>query len=117
VGPATADAYLRFARAARADDALRSAATVELGEVVVPAAQAGRQPDEAAPYLELELGTLPEIAAPKVKPKQLSTGASPLTIQHGSDGFRLTCTGCGQSSQSVKFRWQVHEQTVTCRCD
>ncbi len=117
VGAGAADAYLRFARATSDDDTLRAAAKDELGDLV-PEPTPGRGPaPDVAPYLEIELGELPEIAAPKAKPKQLSTGASPLTIQHGSDGFRLTCTGCGQSSKPVKFRWQVQDETVTCRCD
>lgn len=110
IGVEAADAYLRFARH-QPDDALRDAAQRVLGD---------HRPEpgpDLAPYLEIELADLPEIAKPKAVPKRLSTGASPLAIQHGSDGFRLTCTGCGQSSPPVKFRWQVQDETVTCRCE
>ena len=43
-----------------------------------PAPAAGRR--DSAPYLELELAELPQIAKPKVEPKRLSTGQVPLEI-------------------------------------
>ncbi|HEY3671556.1 MAG TPA: DEAD/DEAH box helicase [Acidimicrobiia bacterium] len=70
-----------------------------------------------APYLELALSNLPEIAKPKVQPKRLSTGQAPLEIEQVDAGWRLTCTGCGASSPAVQFRWQVLDETVDCRCD
>ncbi|MDY7104018.1 MAG: DEAD/DEAH box helicase [Actinomycetota bacterium] len=109
VGVETAYAHLRFAR--HGDPALGAVAEQELAD---------RLPEpgpDAAPYVEIELAVLPEISAPKARPKRLSTGESPLAIRAVADGFRLTCTGCGRSSQPVRFRWQVHEQTVACCCE
>lgn len=112
VGREAADAYLRFARGA-ADEGLRAAAWRELGR---HRPEPGPEPG-ATPYLEMPLVELPDVAQPKPEPKRLSTGASPLAIRPVADGFRLTCTGCGQSSRPVRFRWQVHDETVACRCD
>jgi RNA polymerase primary sigma factor len=109
VGVETAYAYLRFARYSA--ETLGAVAELELADRL-PAPG----PD-AAPYLEVELTVLPEIGVPKATPKRLSTGASPLAIRHVADGFRLTCIGCGRSSRAVRFRWQVHEETVACGCD
>lgn len=108
VGVEAADAYLRFARRP-IDEALRAAAQRELGDRLP-------HPDPTS-YLDIPLADLPEIATPKVKPKRLSTGTSPVAIRPAANGFKLTCTGCGQSSKPVRFRWQVHEETVACRCD
>ncbi len=70
-----------------------------------------------APYLEVQVVELPEIAAPRAKPKRLSTGEAPLEIARVGDEWRISCTGCGETSAPVKFRWQVLDQTVDCRCD
>jgi superfamily II DNA or RNA helicase len=75
------------------------------------------RPDPDAPYLEVELAELPEIAAPKVKPKRLSTGHAPLEIARIGSAWRVSCTGCGEASPPVQFRWQALEETVVCRCD
>jgi RNA polymerase primary sigma factor len=107
VGAVEADAYLRFAR--RPSAALREAAAEIAVDLPVP------DPDEA-PYLEIESAEMPEIATPKVEPHKLSTGTSPLAIQAVEKGFRLVCTGCGEASDPVALRFQVHEQTVACRC-
>lgn len=72
---------------------------------------------DAGPYLEIALTDLPEIATPKVQPKRLSTGQAPLEIEQVAAGWRLRCTGCGASSPTVQFRWQVLDETVDCRCD
>jgi RNA polymerase primary sigma factor len=74
------------------------------------------EPDDA-PYLDIELPELPEIATPTVKPKRLSTGQAPLAITQTASGWRIHCTGCGESSPFVQFRWQALEESVTCRCD
>ena len=74
-----------------------------------------RVPD--APYLEVELTTLPRVATPKVRPKRLSTGEAPLEIARVGSEWRIRCTGCGEASPLVQFRWQALDQTVTCRCD
>jgi hypothetical protein len=69
-----------------------------------------------APYLELIRLELPEIAQPKVEPRRLSTGQAPLEISAVADGWQMSCTGCGETSVLVQYRWQVLEQTVACRC-
>ncbi len=75
------------------------------------------QPEAGAPYLELELASLPRIAKPRVKPKLLSTGKAPLEIARIGSEWRISCTGCGEASPPVQFRWQVLDQTVACLCD
>ena len=75
------------------------------------------QPNPDAPYLEVELAHLPTIANPRVKPRRLSTGHAPLEIARIGSGWRISCTGCGEASPLVQFRWQVLDQTVPCRCD
>ncbi|MEZ5235495.1 MAG: helicase-related protein [Acidimicrobiales bacterium] len=72
--------------------------------------------DAVGLYLELDFEELPVIAKPKVEPKKLSTGQAPLEIAALDDGFRMRCTGCGEVSEPVRFRWQVLDQTVQCRC-
>ena len=75
------------------------------------------KPTEAAPqYLELSLSNLPPVATPKVAPKRLSTGEVALEIARVGDAWRISCTGCGEASPLVQFRWQVLDQTVHCRC-
>jgi superfamily II DNA or RNA helicase len=75
------------------------------------------RPKRDAPYLELELANLPKIAKPRVEPKRLSTGQAPLEIARIGSAWRISCTGCGEASPLVQFRWQVLDQTVACRCD
>jgi RNA polymerase primary sigma factor len=76
------------------------------------------KPAAAAPrYLEVSLSNLPTVRAPKVAPKRLSTGESALEIARVGDGWLIRCTGCGETSPMVRFRWQVLDQTVECRCD
>jgi hypothetical protein len=75
------------------------------------------RPAPDAPYLELDLANLPQIAKPRVQPKRLSTGQAPLEIARVGSGWRISCTGCGEASPPVEFRWQVLDQTVACRCD
>lgn len=75
------------------------------------------RPKRDAPYLELELANLPQIAKPRVEPKRLSTGQAPLEIARIGSAWRISCTGCGEASPLVQFRWQVLDQTVACRCD
>jgi superfamily II DNA or RNA helicase len=73
------------------------------------------EPD--APYLEVTLTEVPEIAKPKVQPKRLSTGQAPIEIARVDDAWLIRCTGCGEASRLVQFRWQALEQTIDCRCD
>ena len=75
------------------------------------------RPKRGAPYLELELAHLPQIAKPRAEPKRLSTGQAPLEIARVGSAWRISCTGCGEASPLVEFRWQVLDQTVACRCD
>ncbi|MCU1483536.1 MAG: repair helicase, partial [Actinomycetia bacterium] len=75
------------------------------------------RPEHDAPYLEVELAQLPEIAEPKVKPKRLSTGHAPLEIARTGSAWRISCTGCGEASPLVQFRWQALEESVVCRCE
>jgi RNA polymerase primary sigma factor len=74
-------------------------------------------PTSEVPYLEPELTTLPEVRKPKVEPQRLSTGEFALEIVQGQSGWQSRCTGCGESSPAVQFRWQVLDQTVPCRCN
>jgi RNA polymerase primary sigma factor len=74
------------------------------------------QPGDPASYLELELSDLPRITKPRVKPRLLSTGHAPLEIARRGPAWRISCTGCGEASPPVQFRWQVLDQTVPCRC-
>ncbi len=74
------------------------------------------EPSTTATYLEVELGDLPRITKPRVKPKQLSTGQVALEIARIGDAWRISCTGCGEGSPPVQFRWQVLDQTVPCKC-
>ena len=46
----------------------------------------------------------------------LSTGREPLEIARIGSAWRISCTGCGEASPLVEFRWQVLDQTVACRC-
>jgi superfamily II DNA or RNA helicase len=74
------------------------------------------QLSDTASYLELELSELPRVTKPRVKPKRLSTGQVALEIARIGDAWRISCTGCGEGSPPVQFRWQVLDQTVPCRC-
>lgn len=75
------------------------------------------RPDGAPTYLSLELTNLPPITKPRVEPRRLSTGHLPLEIARIGSAWRISCTGCGEASPVVQFRWQVLDQTVACRCD
>jgi hypothetical protein len=74
------------------------------------------RPNADTPYLELELANLPVVKKPKVEPTRHSTGQVALEIARAGSGWRISCTGCGESSAPVEFRWQVLDQTVPCRC-
>jgi superfamily II DNA or RNA helicase len=105
--PSTAYALLAFGTDPMGDDARLDTLSARLPQP---------EPDDA-PYLEIELPDLPEIATPAAKPKRLSTGHVPLEIARVGDGWRIRCTGCGESSPTVAFRWQALEESVVCRCD
>jgi hypothetical protein len=109
LGAEEAYALLRFTRR-QAAPALRAAALELLGPRLAVV------PPDGSPYLEPELAALPTIATPKVAPKRLSTGDAPLEIEPLGSAWRMRCTGCGQASAKVQYRWQVFDQTVACRC-
>ncbi len=110
LGVEVAYAFLSFARRDRPDPRY-DAAIRELDRRLPQPAR------DAAPYLELELANLPPIAKPRAEPKRLSTGQAPLEIARVGSGWRISCTGCGETSAPVQFRWQVLDQTVACRCE
>jgi superfamily II DNA or RNA helicase len=68
------------------------------------------------PYLEPDLAALPTVTRPRPAAPRLSTGQAPLQIVPIGSGWQLSCTGCGEASPLVQFRWQVFDQTVDCRC-
>ncbi|CAB4814906.1 unannotated protein [freshwater metagenome] len=102
-------AWVSFARRGE-NDALQSTVWRDLeARLPVPA-------PSTAPYLEAELAELPEIAQPKAEPRRLSTGQAPLEISAVGSAWQMSCTGCGETSPQVRFRWQVLDQTVACCC-
>jgi superfamily II DNA or RNA helicase len=109
LGVETAYAILNFPR--RDQSAARQKAAIRVlgSRLPTPA------PD-ASPYLEIALAELPVIAKPRVEPRRLSTGQAPLEIARIGSAWRISCTGCGEASEPVQFRWQVLDQTVACRC-
>jgi superfamily II DNA or RNA helicase len=109
VGVETAYAFLSFSRSPQAAT-YRTAAMRLLGPQLL------RPKAPAAPYLELELPSLPAVSTPRKEPQRFSTGQMPLEIARVGDEWRIRCTGCGERSKPVQFRWQVLDQTVTCRC-
>jgi hypothetical protein len=108
VGVETAYALVAFAR--RHQFGVRRAAAIDRLGARLP------EPDDQTAYLEPELTNLPPIAKPKIVPKRLSTGERALEIARIGEAWRISCTGCGEASPLVEFRWQVFDQTVECRC-
>ncbi len=74
------------------------------------------EPSSETMYLEPEITSLPAVRKPKVEPTRLSTGEVALQIARVGSAWRISCTGCGEASPPVEFRWQVLDQTVPCRC-
>lgn len=109
MGVEAAYAFTSFARRRRADPGWE-ARLAEL-DARLP------RPEADAPYLEIELAELPPIATPTVKPKKRSTGQAPLEIARVGSGWRISCTGCGEASPLVAFRWQTLDQSIVCRCE
>lgn len=70
----------------------------------------------ARPYLEADTLDLPVVATPKAVPRRLSTGERPLVLTAAGSSWSMRCTGCGEQSTPVRFRWQAFDQTVDCRC-
>ncbi len=114
LGVETAYALLTFARTTSMrpiDDSVIAALEARLPDA------GARCSDATTPtYLDPALVEFPRIAKPKVVPQRLSTGQVALEIARFGNGWRISCTGCGEASKPVQFRWQVLEQTVACRC-
>jgi hypothetical protein len=111
--PETAYALLAFAPRAPLD--APALAMLEKLDARLPTPSAER-PYATRPYLEPELIELPRITKPRLKPKRLSTGNEALEIARVGSSWRISCTGCGESSPLVDYRWQLFDQTVDCRC-
>jgi superfamily II DNA or RNA helicase len=111
--PETAYALLAFARRAPLDAPSRAMLEKLDGRLPTPSAE---RPYATRPYLEPELIELPRITKPRLKPKRLSTGNEALEIARVGSSWRISCTGCGESSPLVDYRWQLFDQTVDCRC-
>ena len=109
MGVEAAYAFLSFAQGDRSDP--RRETAIRKLDARLP------RPEPDAPYLEVELAELPQIAKPRVKPKRLSTGQAPLEIARIGSAWRISCTGCGEASPLVQFRWQALDQSVVCRCE
>lgn len=109
LGVETTYAVLTFARHDHSD--VPTEAAIRDLEAHLP-----RPTADAPAYLEPELAELPHIAKPKIVPKRLSTGQMALEIARIGDAWRISCTGCGEASPLVQFRWQVFDQTVACSC-
>jgi superfamily II DNA or RNA helicase len=112
VGVETAYAFLSFAR--RQNGSIGAPWEAALRRLALRLPQPKEQP---LPYLERAMTNLPPIAKPRVEPKRLSTGHAPLEIARIGSSWRISCTGCGEASKPVQFRWQVLDQTVACRCE
>ncbi len=78
------------------------------------------RPESAEPeYLPPEMPDLPSIETEKKRkepPKRLSTGEAPVMLEKTRDGFVLRCTGCGTTSNTMRFRWEATDATVECDC-
>ena len=109
VGVEAAYAYLVFARRERPGP--DGFAALDRLDARIP------QPADTHSYLEPELVELPRVAKPKTVPKRLSTGQMALEIARVGDAWRISCTGCGEASPLVQYRWQALEHTVACRCE
>jgi superfamily II DNA or RNA helicase len=103
-------AYALRVFARRHQSAPRDAAAIDRLGARLPEA------DDTTLYLEPELPNLPHVTKPKIVPKRLSTGQMALEIARVGSAWRISCTGCGEASPLVQFRWQVLDQTVECRC-
>jgi superfamily II DNA or RNA helicase len=73
-------------------------------------------PQPTTSYLEPELAEVPVVTKPKVEPTRHSTGEVALQIARVGTAWRISCTGCGEASPLVQYRWQALDQTVPCRC-
>ncbi len=112
LGIEVAYAFLSFARRDPQLGETRDAAIGLLGDRL-----RRPRPDATMPYLDVELATMPRVTTPRVEPRRLSTGRAPLEIAQIGTSWQISCTGCGEASPLVQFRWQVLDQTVACRCD
>jgi superfamily II DNA or RNA helicase len=110
-GTEPADDVTRYALSAFTSRGGRDETELARLEAALPA------PGSTPPYLEVELTNLPDVRKPKVEPVRHSTGQVALQIARVGDGWRISCTGCGEAAPLVAFRWQALEQTVPCRCE
>jgi len=111
LGPECVYAYASFGRSSARDPQPWQHAAWRLVEGRIPQPW----PDNPS-YLPMDLEDLPEVSQPKVVPKRLSSGQAPLEIAQGPSGWHMRCTGCGEGSAAVRFRWQVLDGSVACRC-
>ena len=105
MGVEAAYAFLSFAHGDRADPRREPRSARLDARLAAARAPTRRTSSSSSP-------NLPEIAKPRVKPKRLSTGQAPLEIARIGSAWRISCTGCGEASPLVQFRWQVLDQTV-----
>ena len=45
------------------------------------------------------------------------TGSVHAINERIGNAWRISCTGCGEASPLVQFRWQALEESVVCRCE
>ncbi len=108
LGVESAYALIAFARC-WFTDAIRAKTGAAL-ESSLPA------PGPEAPFVEFQVVKLPEAQVPKKPPRHLSTGQAPVEIARSGEQWSIRCTGCGEMSKPVQFRWQALDQLIACRC-
>jgi superfamily II DNA or RNA helicase len=109
LGVETAYALIAFARSGFADR-VRAMATETLFELLP-------ESGPHAPFVEFDVLTLPRVSVPKKPSPRLSTGQAPVEVTRTGNGWSIRCTGCGETSNSVEFRWQALDQLIACRCE
>src|SRR5207237_1165928 len=60
---------------------------------------------------------VPEPARLEHYARAAATVATDLEIGRVGSGWRISCTGCGEASPLVQFRWELFDQTVACLCN
>lgn len=109
LGVETAYALIAFAREWFTEPVRAVAAETLFGQLPGPGLH--------APFVEFEALALPAVSVPKKPSPRLSTGQAPVEVTRTSTGWSIRCTGCGESSNSVEFRWQALDQMIACRCE
>ena len=74
------------------------------------------EPSDESPYLGFDEIPMPALSKAKAKPKRLSTGEHPVVMVSLADGWAMRCTGCGATSPTTRFKFEVFDQTVECVC-